>query len=99
MDQATTSAAWGVTADGVAVQGTISFAESDTVLVFKPGAAFTYSQKVVMTVGAEAQSKAGVRVGTPISGAFTTVAKLAAKPTASSSSGSTGGGTVAEGTW
>ena len=108
MDQASTRAGWAVTADGAAVDGAITFAEGDTVLVFKLAADLGYGQTVVMTVGAGATSKAGLAVGTPISGTFTTVPQPAPRPTLGptqaaatprSSSGSTGGGAVGSGSW
>ena len=48
MDRATTKAAFKVTVDGKAIAGKVSFAEGDTVLVFKPAKALPYGTKVVM---------------------------------------------------
>ena len=53
MDEATTKAAFTVTAGGKPVAGKVTFAEDDTVLVFDPAKALPYGAKVVMTVGAD----------------------------------------------
>jgi uncharacterized protein YkwD len=93
MDPSITGAAWKVAVDDTEIDGRISFAENDTVLVFVPASSFGYDRKVVMTVSADATSRAGVRLENPVSGSFTTASKPATpKPTSS-------GGSVGSGTW
>ncbi len=97
MDQASTAAGWLVTAGDAPVSGKVSFAEGDTVLVFQPASAFGYGQAVVMTVGPDAASKAGVALGSAVSGTFTTIANPATK--APTPPPGTGGGAVGAGAW
>lgn len=70
-----TAGAFKVTADGKKVNGTVTWAESGRVLVFRPAAALPYGAKVVMTVGAGARSRAGVALDEATSGKFSVVAK------------------------
>ena len=99
MDHASTQAAWKATAAGKPVAGTFSWTEGDTVLVFKPKAAFGYGQTVVMTVGAGARSLAGLPLQGKASATFATVkAPVAPKPTPTPTSGGSGG-SVGAGTW
>jgi len=65
MDHATTKAAVRVTANGKPVAGTISFAESSKVLVFRPTKAYPFSSQVVMTVGIGATSLLDVPLAKP----------------------------------
>jgi len=77
MDRRATASALTVTAAGRAVAGKVSWAESDTVLVFRPAAVLPFGAKVTMTVGAGAASAAGVPLGAAASGSFTVKAKPA----------------------
>lgn len=77
MDRSATAAALTVTAAGKAVAGKVSWAESDTVLVFRPTAALPFGATVTMAVGAGAASASGVPLGTAASGSFTVKAKPA----------------------
>jgi uncharacterized protein YkwD len=100
MNRTATAAAFKVTANGKAVKGKITWAESDHVLVFTPSSAFAYSAKVKMTVGTGAKSAAGARIAAAKSGTFTVKAKPAAAKTTTTSvpishpSGSGGSGSV-----
>ncbi|HEY8439310.1 MAG TPA: Ig-like domain-containing protein [Candidatus Limnocylindrales bacterium] len=108
MSHTTTRAAVSVTANGTAVAGTISFAEGNTVLVFKPAKALPASATVVLTVAATATSVHGVQLAAAASATIHTVAapKPAAprapaprtsRPTSTGSGGS--GGAVGGGSW
>jgi uncharacterized protein YkwD len=102
MARATTGAAFRLTVDGTAVAGTVSWAEGDTVLVFRPASAFPYSATVVATVDGTALSKAGAPL-TAASGTFTVLAKPAPtprpKPTAQPTPRPSGGGGAVSGSW
>ncbi|HSO29282.1 MAG TPA: Ig-like domain-containing protein [Candidatus Sulfomarinibacteraceae bacterium] len=101
MDHATTEAAWSATAGSTPLEGSFTWAENDTVLVFDPSGPLGYAAKVKLTVGADALSIAGVPLERAASATFTTVPK----PKPPSSSGGTGGssgsstGSVGAGTW
>jgi uncharacterized protein YkwD len=95
MDEASTAAAWSATIDGAALAGTISFAESHTVLVFKPKAALPRGKTVVMSVAATAVSQAGVPLERAASATFTTVPKPTSTTTAITRPSSVGAGTWA----
>jgi uncharacterized protein YkwD len=106
MDRASTKRAFEVTADGKAVDGKISFAEDDKVLIFDPTKRLPYDVKVVATVATSALSQDGAALAESGRAAFTTVAKpKPAEPRASSSgsggssSGGSGGGSVGSGSW
>jgi uncharacterized protein YkwD len=106
MDQASTKAAWVVTAGGKPVPGTVSFAESDTVLVFRPSAPMPYDAEVEMLVKDSATSAAGA----PLATASSVRIRIESKPAPPSSGGSGGssggsggsigsGGAVGGGSW
>ena len=100
MDKATTKAAFVVSADGKAVAGKVSFAEKDTVLVFRPTDLLPYGAEVEMLVTASAQSAAGA----PLAAASSVRIRIEAKPVAasaprSSSGGSRAGSSVGGGSW
>ena len=95
MDPTTTAAAFSVTAGGSAVEGSLSFAENGTVLVFDPAANFGYGQKIDVIVGAGAASTAGVPLGAEVRGAFTT----ATRPAPRTVSIPTGGGSIGTSSW
>ncbi len=75
MDRASTKRAFEMTADGKAVDGKISFAEDDKVLVFDPAKRLPYDAKVVATVATTALSQDGAALAEAGRAAFTTVAK------------------------
>ena len=97
MDEATTQTAWSATQGGAAIAGAFSWAENDTVLVFNPTAALGYSQKIVLSVGVGATSRAGLPLTAPASATFTTAA--AKKVASSSSSKVVSGGSIGGSTW
>lgn len=106
MDRGSTKKAFSVTVDGKAIDGAITFAEDDKVLVFDPAAALPYDARIVATVDAGASSVEGATIDAASSAAFRTVPKPAepkpaAKPAAPkpSSGGSSGGGSVGSGSW
>jgi uncharacterized protein YkwD len=80
MNRKVTGASFKVTAGGKPVKGTVLWAEAGEVLVFRPADPLPYAAKVVMTVGADATSKAGVPVAKAASGAFTVEKKPVPKP-------------------
>lgn len=75
MDRRATARAFTVSAVGQAVRGKIRWAESDSVLIFTPDGDLPYGASVVVQVGPEAQSDAGVPLGVVGRSAFQTVAK------------------------
>jgi hypothetical protein len=95
MDRTSTQAAISVTAAGRRVQGTMHFAEDDTVVVFHPASAFRAGQAVVMTVAASARSASGATLGSPVSGRFTVGDGSATQATTAIPRG----GSVGAGTW
>jgi len=109
MDRASTEAAWSAVQGTTALDGTFSWAEGDTVLVFEPTKVLDYSQTVTISVGTGAVSKAGVPLQAAASAKFTTVARPKPPSTGggttptggSTGSRSTGGspGSVGAGTW
>jgi uncharacterized protein YkwD len=104
MDHASTRAAFSVTVGGARLAGTVRFAENDTVLVFNPASALPYGAKAVATVAATARSASGAHLTGAATATFQTVAKPAARKTASKpttpiSHKSSGGGSVGGGSW
>jgi uncharacterized protein YkwD len=103
MDKASTRSAVRVTADGAAVNGTIEFADRDTVLVFHPAKPFRFGQQVVMTVAATASAATGAPLVAPVAGTFTTRASAKASADASTDPAATTpippDGGVGGGTW
>ena len=57
MDHASTEAAWSAIQDATGLDGTFTWAEGDTVLVFDPSKTLDYNQEVTMTVGTGALSR------------------------------------------
>lgn len=99
MDRPSTAAAFSVTADGKAVAGTLHWSEEDTVLALVPSSPFAKGARIVVRVGDDARSTAGVAVADGRAIAFTTLAPPAARAPAprpsgggGSSGGSSGGG-------
>jgi uncharacterized protein YkwD len=107
MERASAEAAWSATQGAVALKGAFSWAEDDTVLVFDPATALGDDQKVTMTVGTGALSRAGLPLQSAALATFTTAARPVEPPVkAPVKSGSTGGtgstgstGSVGAGTW
>jgi uncharacterized protein YkwD len=105
MAHATTSAAYTMTANGKPVAGTYRFAESSTVLVFRPTTKLPAGATVVITIAATATSADGVALAGPTSITITTVPAAkpavhkAPAPTTVSRTGSSGGGAVGGGSW
>jgi uncharacterized protein YkwD len=92
MDRASTKAAFSVTIGGKAIAGTVSFAEKNTVLVFKPKGAYPYGAKVQITVGAAALSATGAALERATAIQVTVKAKPKAKAAAPATKTSSGGG-------
>jgi uncharacterized protein YkwD len=103
MDRASSEAAWSATQGTTALAGTFSWAEDDTVLIFDPRAALGDDQKVTMTVGTGALSRAGLPLQEAASATFTTAARPVKAPVRSGSTGGTGSTgssrSVGSGTW
>ena len=106
MDRKSTKRAWVVTANGQPVAGTVSFAEKDSVLVFRPAAPLPYGAVVEMLVKDTARSAAGAPLEAARSVRFRVqeqpkVATPARSKTTSSTipRGSSGGGSVGGGSW
>jgi uncharacterized protein YkwD len=101
MDHRTTKAAFKVTAAGKAVAGTVSFAEGDTVLIFKPASLLPWDARVVAKVAKSARSTDKVSLGVDTQAAFHTVAKVTpiARKSTGGGGGGGGGGSVGGGTW
>ena len=105
MKHTTTRAAFAVTANGKPVTGTVSFAEGNTVLVFKPSAPMPYGALVVMKVAPTATSASGTQLGVAAQAALRIAPKPVAAKTATStavrttSGGSGSGSAVGGGSW
>ena len=102
MDRRATAKAFSVTVGGKAVQGTISWAESNTVLVFKPATALPYEAAIVAKVDITARSVTGAPMIRSVRAVFETVAKPkpVSKPAAAApASTGGGGGAVGAGSW
>ncbi len=104
MDRSTTAAAFTVTADGKPVSGNTSWAEGDTVLVFRPKSALPAGAMVRMTVGAGATARSGAAIAAPGQGRFRTdkpraKARAVARATSSVPIAHASGGSVGSGSW
>jgi uncharacterized protein YkwD len=106
MKHATTRAALVVTADGKPVAGTVSFAEANTVIVFKPTSPLPYGALIVLGVGPTATGASGSPLGAAAQVSFRIVPKpasatprISAKPKTSSVTSSSSGGAVGGGSW
>jgi Bacterial Ig-like domain len=97
MDHKTTRAAFRVTAAGKPVKGTLTFAENNTVVVFKPTSLLPWDTRIVASVKGTARSLDGSTLGATAQAAFRTVAQV--KRIARVSSGGGGGGSVGSGSW
>jgi uncharacterized protein YkwD len=102
MDRAATAKAFSVKIGGKAIKGTVSWAESNTVLVFKPAKALPYGAAVVAKVDITAKSAAGAPMVRSVRAIFETVPKpkvaRVAQPVTSRVSGG-GGAAVGGGSW
>ncbi len=99
MERASTKAAFTVTVGGKAIEGKVTWAESDKVLVFEPKKALPYGKKVVMEVAATARSAEGAAIAKAVKGAFKTISKTSNSTTSSGGGGGGGGGSVGGGSW
>ena len=110
MDRTSTAKAFKVLAANKAVAGKITWAEGNTVLIFKPATLLPYLTKVSMSVGATARTADGVPIAAAARGLFRTVPKPVVVATApaggggssagsGSGGGSSGGGSVGGGSW
>jgi len=110
MKHPTTQAAMTVTASGKPVKGTYVFAESSTVLVFKPSSKLPAGSHITVSIAATATSAHGVPLQAAFSFTVKTVPKAKPRTATSggtksgstsggSSGGSTGGGAVGGGSW
>jgi uncharacterized protein YkwD len=79
MKHATTSAAIVVTVNGKAVAGAVSFAEGNTVVVFKPKAVLPYRAVVVFRVGTTASAANGTPIAAAAQASFQTSGRSAAR--------------------
>jgi uncharacterized protein YkwD len=104
MDPATTKAAWLVNVNGKAAAGTVSFAEKNTVLVFKPKGMLPYGAEVMLLVNESATSATGAPLAEARSVRFRIEPEPAPPAPARTSgtvgtSGGSGGGSVGGGSW
>lgn len=97
MARTETAAAFSVTVDGTPVEGRITWAEQDTVLVFAPASSFPYGAKVVASVADSARSTAGVAL-VAATATFTVEPKPVPTSTPIPRTTSGGGGAVS-GSW
>lgn len=100
MDRRSAKAAFTATIDGKAIAGKVTFAENDTVLIFRPTELLPYGASVTLQVNATATSALGVQLGAATSVRFSIVPKAttAARKTTPISSGSSGSA-VGGGSW
>ena len=102
MNRSATARAFSVKIGGKAIKGTISWAEANTVLVFKPAAALPYDAAVVAKLDITAKSAAGATMVRSVRAIFETVPKPKPRPVAPAvtqiSSGG-GGAAVGGGSW
>lgn len=100
MDHATTEMAWSAVLDSATLEGSFTWAEHDTVLIFDPKAALDFGSKVAMTVGTGALSQAGLALQAKAAATFTTVPKSSPPRASGGSAGSGGsGGSIGGSTW
>lgn len=102
MDRSATASAFSVRIGGKAIKGSISWAESNTVLVFTPAAALPYQAAVVAKVDITARSANGASMVRSVRAIFKTIAKPRATPVAQPAAARVsggGGGAVGGGSW
>ncbi len=88
MDHASTEAAFTARVGTKKLKGSVTWAERDTVLVFKPAAVLAYGTKVVIQVATTATD----RHGTPLAAVKTATFSVEKKPTAARAAARSGGG-------
>jgi uncharacterized protein YkwD len=101
MDRRSTKAAFSASIGGTAIAGKVTFAENDTVLVFRPTGLLPYGASIELMVKATATSASGVplaaassvRISVPAKAAPPVAAKAKTVPIGSS------GGAVGGGSW
>jgi uncharacterized protein YkwD len=101
MDRRTTAKAFSVKIGGKAVKGSITWAEGNTVLVFKPTAALPYGAAVVAKVDITARSATGASMVRSVRAIFRTEPKPKPRPVSQPTSrvSGGGGGAVGGGSW
>jgi uncharacterized protein YkwD len=99
MDRRSTAGAFSVSVRGKPVAGTVSWAEHDTVLVFKPRSALPAGSSVSMDVALGAEAASGAVLVQPVHGAFKTAAATQTGPAAAAPSSGGSGGAVGGGSW
>ena len=98
MDRKSTKAAFTASNGGTAIAGAVSFAENDSVLIFKPTGLLPFGASIEMLVKDTAYSAAGAKIEAASSVRITVEAKPTAAAPKTSSSGYTGGA-VGGGSW
>jgi uncharacterized protein YkwD len=100
MDQKSTQAAFSASIAGTAIAGKVSFAENDTVLVFRPAELLPYGASIELMVKDTAVSAAGARIEAASSVRITVEPKpTPAAPRSSGSTSGSGGSAVGGGSW
>jgi hypothetical protein len=99
MDRASTKKAFKVLVDGKPINGTVTFAENDTVLVFDPDKNFVYDTRVVAAVARSARSADGVALRSAEQIAFRTELKPVPRTAARTSIPIPSGGSTGSGSW
>jgi len=103
MDRRSTASAFSVKIGGKPIKGSVSWAESGTVLVFKPASALPYGAAVVAKVDITAKSATGAPMARSVRAIFKTAPKPAAPArttiTKPKSTSTGGGGAVGGGSW
>jgi murein DD-endopeptidase MepM/ murein hydrolase activator NlpD len=80
MDRRSTEAAFSATVGTAAVDGSLSWAEDDTVLVLRPAKALAYGASIRLEVDATARSAYGVPLDRPAEATFTVASRPAPPP-------------------
>lgn len=101
MDRSATARAFSVKIGGKPIKGTISWAEGNTVLVFKPSSPLPYGAAVVAKVDITAKAATGAGMTRSVRAIFHTVPKPKPAPAPASTArpASSGGGAVGAGSW
>jgi uncharacterized protein YkwD len=102
MDRSATARAFSVKIGGKVVRGTVRWAESNTVLVFKPAKALPYGAAVVAKVDITAKSVSGAPMVRSVRAIFKTVPRpkpAPVSPPATSRVSGGGGAAVGGGSW
>ena len=99
MERASTEAAFSAGIGTKKLKGTFTWAERDTVLVFKPDAVFAYGAKVVVEVATTAIDRSGTPLATARTATFKVEAKRAAGRPSTGTRHIGHGSGVGAGTW